>query len=136
MNSKPNRPQHLRIPKLHRDTMVIISPVTLNTSHEVMSTTPMGRWSIWEEEEKDFWTPSPLKFRCRECKIEVISEIIYINGKASLSAGILLLPLAIIPLVVKRWKDVKHRCPSCKMPQGLFKRKIWKSEVIIQTPQD
>lgn len=146
--SKPIRPQHLRIPKFYRDTLIIISPATFNTSLEYINSNN----SYWEEEEKEFWTPTPLKFRCRECKVQVTSEIIFINGKASLSAslillliigiisvltlggGLLLLPLALIPLVIKRWKDVKHRCPGCKMPQGLFKRKFGKNDVFVITP--
>ena len=150
----PTRPQHLQIPKFHReiyrDTLIIISPNNQTTPMELISTTSLGQFSYWEEEEREYWTPTPTKFRCRECKIEVTSEVLYVNGGTSvkvcliivtiigsfafvtLGASLLLLPLALIPLVVRRWKDVKHRCPGCKMPQGLFKRKIWKSEIIVQ----
>ena len=152
--SAPHRPRHLQIPKFHRDifrdTLIIISPSNATTPMELITTISPGRFSYWEEEEKELWTPTPATFRCRECRIEVTSEVIFTNGRASLSASLIIvtiigalalvtlggsllfLPLALIPLVVTRWKDVKHRCPGCKMPQGLFKRKIWKSEVIGQ----
>ena len=151
LSSSPPRPSYLKIPELIcRETLIIISPLTAKSTD-----TPLFILSDYlasEEQEREHWPPTPIKFRCRECKIEVLSDIIFVNGEASVrlsliivavvggaailtcGIGLLFLPLALIPLVVKKWKDVKHICPGCKMPHRIFKKKFWKRNKVTQEP--
>ena len=66
----------------------------------------------------------PLKVTCPYCKEHVESKVDYKVGSAAVTMMCFTMPCFVcwVPLVVNRFKDAKHSCPSCERQIGYFGR--------------